>query len=109
MKKLIGLLLVLFISSQTYADHHIEDSSPTKENICEHANTEMKSAYRSYRSSFLSKLDIISKPTAQNEADKAELNRLEKIYNEQREKLLIYSTIYKNLDCSEVAPLRKLL
>ena len=99
MKILLGFLLVLFISGQAYADHHVEETSPTKKNMCGHANTEIQAAYRSYRSSFLRELDAI------REGDKAEQNREIKIYNEEREKLLIYSTIYKNLDCADIAPL----
>ena len=89
MKILLGFLLVLFISGQAYADHHVEETS----------HTEIQAAYRSYRSSFLRELDAI------REGDKAEQNREIKIYNEEREKLLIYSTIYKNLDCADIAPL----
>ena len=99
MKILITLLLALFISSQAYADHHVKETSPTKENMCGHVNTEIQSAYSSYRSSFLRELDAIKV------GDEAEQNREIKIYNEKREMLLLYSTIYKNLDCADIAPL----
>ena len=103
MKILFIIIISMFIFSQAYADHHADETSPTKENMCGHANTEIQSAYISYRSSFLRSLDAIKV------GDEAEQNREVKIYNEEREKLLIYSTIYKNLDCADIAPLRKLL
>jgi len=96
MKILIGFLLALFISGHAYAQDY------TKTNMCNWARVNLEGAFSRYKSNFSQELDA--------RMDKKDQEIIDKLYErveKEKKELLLFSTIYKNLDCDDIAPLIK--
>tara|TARA_R110000850_G_scaffold274552_1_gene412160 strand:- start:148 stop:432 length:285 start_codon:yes stop_codon:yes gene_type:complete len=93
MKQLLFIIITFMFVSNVYAKDY------TKKDMCLWARVNIEGSFSKYRFNFSKMLIAIS-----NNDD-----GYEKIYyrraEEQKKELVQLSTIYKNLDCADIAPL----
>jgi len=92
MKILIGFLLALFISGQAYAQDY------TKTNMCNWARVNLEGAFSEYKWNFSRGLVAVQRK-------EEDVEKYYELAEKAKKELVQLSTIYKNLDCADIAPL----